>query len=284
MPKINLFLSFSLILSLFICLFVWAYKLPRFKGWFGEMVLHLFLKFKLNSFIYIALRDIVLPTDDGTTTQIDHILVSRYGVFVIETKNYNGWIYGDAHQRQWTQVFYRKKFQFQNPVHQNYKHIMTLVENTRIPVEYFKSVIAFSGRAKFKTEMPDGVMHFYDVPNWILQHSVIQIIRDEQIPEIVQAIREWDASVDVARRQNHVENLKRRHQTGTLPRYPEKEPEKTQDEKPEAAPICPKCGAEMVFREKKDGSGSFWGCASFPKCRGVMAAPPPAPTTIQTSA
>ncbi len=52
-------------------------------------------------------------------TQLDHVVVSRFGVFVIETKNYRGWIFGSEKQPQWTQQIYRQKNRFQNPLHQN---------------------------------------------------------------------------------------------------------------------------------------------------------------------
>lgn len=76
---------------------------------------------------YHPFNNIILKTPDGTT-QIDHILISPYGVFVIETKSFKGWIFGDAHQKRWTQSLfgpYRSsiKYQFQNPIHQNYKHV-----------------------------------------------------------------------------------------------------------------------------------------------------------------
>lgn len=61
---------------------------------------------------YVLLNDCTLPDDRGGTTQIDHILISPYGVFVIETKNYKGWIFGSAHQKKWTQQIYKKDLNF----------------------------------------------------------------------------------------------------------------------------------------------------------------------------
>ena len=54
---------------------------------------------KLPQEDYQTVNDIMLPTVDGETTQIDHVVVSRYGIFVIETKDYNGWIFGGENQR-----------------------------------------------------------------------------------------------------------------------------------------------------------------------------------------
>ena len=68
------------------------------------------------------LNHITLKIKDGTT-QIDHILVSRFGVFVIETKDYKGWIFANAMHATWTQVLYRVRFKFQNPILQNMRHV-----------------------------------------------------------------------------------------------------------------------------------------------------------------
>lgn len=71
---------------------------------------------------YHLMNHVTLQLEDGTT-QIDHILVSRFGVFVIETKDYSGWIFGNGKQTSWTQVLFRSKFKFQNPIDQNMRHV-----------------------------------------------------------------------------------------------------------------------------------------------------------------
>jgi hypothetical protein len=60
------------------------------------------------------------------TTQIDHIVVSNYGIFVIETKNYKGWIMGNEYDEYWRQVIYKRKEKLYNPIKQNYGHILAL--------------------------------------------------------------------------------------------------------------------------------------------------------------
>lgn len=94
----------------------------------------------------------------GVTTQIDHILVSRFGVFVIETKDYTGWIFANADHATWTQVTFNDKFKFQNPIHQNYLHIKAVQELLDfVPASAIQSVVVFVGDAEFKTDMPSGV-------------------------------------------------------------------------------------------------------------------------------
>jgi hypothetical protein len=107
---------------------------------------------------YHLLNNITLPFDDSTT-QIDHILVSKYGIFVIESKHYSGWIFANASWPTWTQVIYRRKHKFQNLLRQNYKHIKAIQKVLDfIPSEHIRSLVAFTGNAVFKTERPAGVL------------------------------------------------------------------------------------------------------------------------------
>ena len=103
------------------------------------------------------LNNVTLPCADGTT-QVDHIAVSQHGVFVIESKHYTGWIFASAKSAKWTQVIYKVKNQFQNPIRQNFKHC---VEVRRLldflPPEHVHSAVVFTGDAEFKTGMPAGV-------------------------------------------------------------------------------------------------------------------------------
>jgi hypothetical protein len=106
---------------------------------------------------YHLLNHITLRLKDGTT-QIDHILVSRFGVFVIETKDYQGWIFAGAKDRNWTQVLYRAKFRFQNPIRQNYRHVCAVRELLEfLEPDLVHPVVVFTGAAEFRTAVPDGV-------------------------------------------------------------------------------------------------------------------------------
>ncbi|MBE6550838.1 MAG: NERD domain-containing protein [Ruminococcaceae bacterium] len=67
----------------------------------------------------VCLNNIYLKTNNGLT-QLDHILICKYGLFAIETKSHNGFI--DIGQRQWTQKYNDKIVKFHNPVHQNEIH------------------------------------------------------------------------------------------------------------------------------------------------------------------
>ena len=106
---------------------------------------------------YHLLNSVTLPVEDGTT-QVDHVLVSRFGVFVIETKQYKGWIFANAKSPTWTQVLFKRKFKFQNPLHQNYKHVKAVQALLDfLPPEHVRSAVVFSGDAEFRTPRPEGV-------------------------------------------------------------------------------------------------------------------------------
>ncbi|SGZ78574.1 hypothetical protein BTHERMOSOX_158 [Bathymodiolus thermophilus thioautotrophic gill symbiont] len=100
-------------------------KSAWFKGVFGEFIVNLSAKLLLDKRKYHLIKNITLPTEDGST-QIDHIIVSEYGIFVVETKNMKGWIFGGLNQKIWTQKIYKYSGKFQNPLHQNYKHTKVL--------------------------------------------------------------------------------------------------------------------------------------------------------------
>jgi restriction system protein len=133
-------------------------KSSWFKGVFGEYIVNILAKLMLNKKEYHLIKNVTLPTEDGTT-QIDHIIVSDYGIFVIETKNMKGWIFGNPNQRTWTQKIYKHSNKFQNPLHQNYKHVKTLESLLGLKEDQVHSLVVFVGDSTFKTEMPENVMH-----------------------------------------------------------------------------------------------------------------------------
>jgi restriction system protein len=131
---------------------------PWFKGIVGELLVRFSAKLFLDNAEYRRLHNITLPTIDGTT-QIDHIFISRYGIFVVETKNYSGWIFGDEGHATWTQKIYRHTSKFQNPLRQNFRHIKALEDVLSLSGEKFHSVVVFTGGGTFKTPMPPNVTY-----------------------------------------------------------------------------------------------------------------------------
>ncbi len=181
----------------------------RFKGWLGEANVNRGLR-RLDPAQYHLFHDLYLPRPDGKgTTQIDHIVVSSFGVFVIETKNYKGWIFGDEKHRQWTQQVYRKKSRFQNPLHQNQLHVRALMGFLALPESAFRSVIFFIGDATFKTPMPANVIDKGLRP-WIENHHDT-ILDAGQVDQIHIALTEHERNTDrKAAAKQHLKDMKQR--------------------------------------------------------------------------
>ena len=141
----------------------------RFKGWLGERAVSRGLS-SLQPETYHAFHDLYLPRPDGQgTTQIDHVVVSPFGIFVIETKNFRGWIFGSEKQPQWTQRIHRQKNRFQNPIHQNELHVRALAGVLGLPRDAFLPVVFFIGDVVIKTPVPPNVIH-KGLTSWILRH------------------------------------------------------------------------------------------------------------------
>lgn len=130
----------------------------KIKGYLGEAAVANRLA-KLPQEQYRILNDIMLKTKHGTISQIDHIVVSIYGIFVIETKNYKGWITGSEFGEQWTKNMYGKKYSFCNPLKQNYGHMKVLEEKLHLSEEKFIPIVVFGGNAALKVDTSKSVIY-----------------------------------------------------------------------------------------------------------------------------
>lgn len=142
-----------------------VFKTPWFKGVSGEWLVR-FLLGRGPLAGATQYHDVILPHPKGTS-QIDHVCLSTSGVFVIETKNYKGLIFGKRHDRTWTQVLGKRKNRFQNPLVQNAGHIRTLVGVTGLPESAFHSVVVFVGSAKLKKAVPANVVRIGKMNRYI---------------------------------------------------------------------------------------------------------------------
>lgn len=220
------------------------------KGWIGEAASALTQKVLLDQNIYTSIHNVTLQTSNGTT-QIDHIIASKHGVFVVETKNMDGWIFGDEKSPQWTQSLFGKKFRFQNPLHQNYRHTTALEEFLGIGPEKLVSVVMFWGECELKTTLPPNVMtHGYI--EFIKKHNEA-LFSDSKVQQIIETLRSGMIPKGLIKsletRKTHLNSLEERHNSTST---------------------CPKCGSELILRTVKSGlnaGNQFYGCSSFPKCR-----------------
>ena len=205
--EIGLLLVMLMRLSLVILMIFAAIKTlpkPKTKGDIGEKIVERELE-KLPE-DYKILNNILIKNNDRSS-QIDHIVVSKFGVFVIETKMYKGWIYGKEKQRRWIQNLYGKKYYFQNPLHQNYGHIQNLKEIKGLEDVKFISLILFSERATLKNEIRN-VIHFSKARRWISNYQEI-IYTDKQIDFIYNTIANKNIK-DKEARKEHVLKIKQK--------------------------------------------------------------------------
>lgn len=254
-------------------------KTPRFKGMVGETFINLGIRLFLGKREYHLLNNVTLPTPQGTT-QIDHVIVSRFGLFVIETKNIKGWIFGNPAHKSWTQQLYRRRHTFQNPLRQNYLHLMTLKSLLGLADHQLHSIIYFIGDCTFKTPMPDNVMN-RGLIRYIKSKNT-QVLTPAEVTRVIDTIQRGRLAANWQTHKQHVAQLKARH--SEVPRLPlsvaampvvnqvvNAAPTITES-LTQANPLCPRCGNPMVLRTAKRGdnrSNRFWGCSSYPTCRGI---------------
>lgn len=195
--------------------------------------------------IYNRFHNIIIPASNGTT-QIDHLLVSPYGIFIVETKNKSGWIFGAENQAKWTQTLYGKKYSFQNPLRQTYRQKKILAEFLPVDESYIHTVIYFIGDCKFKTQLPSNVINSR-LGKYIKQFKD-RILVPEEIDRIVGKLERHVSESSLTTR-DHIRSLRERHSSTT---------------------VCPKCGSNLVERTARKGpnAGSkFLGCENYPRCR-----------------
>ena len=200
---------FYLLLALAIGYLLGCYRATSYQNR-GETLLRREIQTTFSGPDFHLLNHITLKIKDGTT-QIDHILVSRFGVFVIETKDYKGWIFANAKHATWTQVLYRVKFKFQNPIFQNMRHVRAVEELLDfLPPEAIKSAVVFTGSAEFKTDMPSGV---YTLPGLIdhLKSATEEVMSLNRVQFCVGRLETARLAITGQTDVEHVKSLQRKH-------------------------------------------------------------------------
>jgi len=185
----------------------------------------------------------------GKSTEIDVLMIHEKGLFVFESKNYSGWIFGSVDQQKWTQCFPNKeKHQFYNPILQNRTHINAIAVYLNLPIEDFSSFIVFSEHCELK-RIPENSDNFTILKRDKLLKNIRQVLDNrairytkEQVDSFAQKL-ETTSSADDQKKQEHIADIKSLS-TGT---------------------ICPLCGGNLV--ERKGKFGTFYGCGNYPKCR-----------------
>jgi restriction system protein len=214
------------------------------KGWMGEQKTKLAQTLFLGE-EYHVFNNIIIKSA-SISTQIDHIIVSKYGIFVVETKNRDGWIYGKADDEKWIETFYKNKYQFQNPLHQNNLHTRILAEFLGIDRRKIHSLVVFWGKCQFKTPMPENVLN-NKCTGYIKSKKQI-LLTDNEVGEICTELQNVKNNTNFLSGWHHVRALKKRYESNT---------------------VCPKCGGKLIKRIAHTGKSAgqeFLGCEKYPRC------------------
>jgi hypothetical protein len=185
-----------------------AWRFPRFQN-SGEALVSRVLLSHFGPPDNHLMNHVTIRMDDGTT-QVDHILISRFGVFVIETKDYNGWIFANATEATWTQVLFRRRSKFQNPIFQNKRHVRAVQGLLDfLPPEAIKSVVVFCGRAEFKTEIPQGVITIGQLAEH-LRHETEEVMSLNRLQFCVGRLETARLAISGETDVQHIQSLARR--------------------------------------------------------------------------
>jgi len=237
---------FILIVSIIIIIF-WKLYSPKIKGIIGEKSISSIL-YLLDKSKYSVINNIVLKRDTKTS-QIDHVVISDFGIFVIETKNYKGWIVGNEKSEHWTQVLFKRKQRFYNPIKQNLGHINVLKTYlSKYPSINYIPIVVFLSKSDIKVKTTHDIINSRQLIHTIKKYNEINIEKREK-EDIYKIINEANL-VDTYDKTEHIKSIKKLIQ---------KRKSNIQDNK------CPQCGEKLVLRNGK--YGKFLGCTTYPKCK-----------------
>ena len=269
--SLSTWLMFGILILLYILCLV-AKRLSfskKYRGNIGEAlteeVLERFEKYNYD--IYgKTLRNVYIPKSETETTEIDVMYITARGIFVLESKNYSGWIFGRENDSYWTATLPAGmgrsiKNKFYNPLKQNENHIRYLREYLKqyFPNKDFKifSIIVFSDRCELKS-IPETSNHFI-IQRSELFKTVKDILEKEELSltnvqvDDIHIYLERLTQVDYEKKKAHIENIRSQYLS------------KSEEENR----ICPICGNKLVIRTAKRGERAgkkFYGCSAYPQC------------------
>ena len=212
-----------------------------------------------------------IPKSDGTTSEIDLIFITEKGLFVIESKNYSGWIFGQGTDRFWTQCFPNgKKQRFYNPILQNQAHIKWLSSYLQNNTIRYISLIVFSGSCTLKNvtySQPDTYIVYLNNMN----NTIVRLWND--LSNNISSSDSWEIALQLEALSTQDPNMKAKHiqqaQQFVSP-LPPIILEQPASPVPQTIMICPWCGAPLVLRTARRGANAgncFYGCSSYPQCK-----------------
>ncbi len=174
----------------------------------GERVVSRQLRDTLSPEEYFVFDDVTIPSQHNGSSQIDHVVVSRFGIFVIENKDWSGWIYGSKNRGKWTQTLAggHSKSHLPNPLRQNWSHIQSLrAALPTIPDSAFENVVALDDEAGFKTEPIENVIFYSELTTYILSFRTVRLT-EEQLYLAIGYLSHTNQTVPITP-EEHIDNL-----------------------------------------------------------------------------
>lgn len=228
------FRIYYIFIFILLCLLVFIiYKL------FGDKV---FLKLKrLPRRKYIILRNIMIIVDN-VSYHIDYVVVSDYGIFVIESRKGSGLVLGNQYDNDWIQCYGLKKYFFENPIRINNGNIKALSSILGIDIGKFVSIICLSDKVKLSVTSRTDVVKLEYLLGIISKYKDISIENKKDIAKDIKILNVKSKKI----RKNHINKI--RNQANRMSDL-----------------VCPKCGHKLITRNGK--YGKFYGCSEYPKCK-----------------
>lgn len=178
-------------------------------GWIGEFGLRKIYLRRLPE-EYVIINDLLLETADGRTHQIDHVIVSPYGIFVLETKAYMGKIYGSQYSPNWTEYLAGTGYEFYNPIRQNYGHKKALAELTNLPERAFIPIVVFGRAARLRVQIDnDKGGEVIQTPKLVatIESYKEELITDQTQRKVIKLLEDNNIQGKEARKQ-HIERVR----------------------------------------------------------------------------
>lgn len=257
------------------------------KGRLGEkQVSKILASMKRKDFI--VMNDIILPTVQGRTSQIDHLVISTHGIFIIETKSHSGRITGSEFTQCWEQKLPSMSRSFYNPLLQNASHIKTLKRLLpELEEKLFISVVVFTEAHRLDIKADRIIQKRMFLPDRSINRTLI--------PSEMKPRRWWNPSKEVRLDENknviliseladdlkmHRKVLSREEiiylaekvrkyvvdDSGIRKQHTEYARATSRSISREIRQgICPRCQGRLIV--KKTENGEFLGCENFPRCR-----------------
>jgi len=161
---------------------------PRFRGDIAETRVRRVLSTGLQRNRYTVFNQLLLPSGGGTI-EVDHVVVSRLGIFVIESHYARGWVSGSEVQDRWKQESWLRESRFDNPVHRNRLQVEALQRCTGFPAAAFHPLVVMVGQRGFKQPPPVRVLTAETLLPWIRKQSR-QILSPEQADQAIRTLHQ----------------------------------------------------------------------------------------------